>query len=55
MHAAFDQNKRFISKTKQDTDNCKGSLYIILNFLSNKTNLIYIAICVLSTNQHIIL
>jgi hypothetical protein len=35
---------RFISKTKQIRNNCKWCLYIILNVLSNKTNLIYIAI-----------
>jgi hypothetical protein len=31
-------------KPSKIRNNCKGSLYIILNVLSNKTNLIYIAI-----------
>jgi hypothetical protein len=40
MHAAFDQNiSRFI-KPRKIRNNCKEALYIILNFLSNKTNLI---------------
>jgi hypothetical protein len=46
MHAAFDQNKSisFENQTRYEILNYKGSLYIILNVLSNKTNLIYIAI-----------
>jgi hypothetical protein len=39
MYATFDQNKSIYFE-----NNCKGSLYIILNVLSNKTNLIYIVI-----------
>ena len=45
MHAAFDQDKSiYFENQARFGITCKGSLYIILNVLSNKTNLIYIAI-----------
>jgi hypothetical protein len=43
MHAAFDKKIDLFRKLSKIRNNCKGSLYIILNVLSNKTNLIYIA------------
>jgi hypothetical protein len=45
MHAALIKISLFILETKQYIrSSCKGSLYIILNVLSNETNLIHIAI-----------
>ena len=45
MHAAFDQDKSiYFENQARFGITCTGSLYIILNVLSNKTNLIYIAI-----------
>jgi hypothetical protein len=38
------KTKQAIRKPSKIRNNCKGSLYIILNVLLNKTNLIYIAI-----------
>jgi hypothetical protein len=46
MHAAFDQNKSiyFENQARYGIIACKGSLYIILNVLSDKINVIYIVI-----------
>jgi hypothetical protein len=45
MHAAFDQNKSiYFDNQGRCGIIVKGSLYVILNILSNKTNLVYIAI-----------